>query len=284
MKTKTGSFIERILLIALATYLTLSLIPESSLRSEKHVNKSILASTASNRTIAKASILQSNADLQRKIPSKIPILMYHAIADYEGNGLKGLYVTPKIFRSQIQYLTASGFTPITFDDLARLKKLKKPIIITFDDGYKNNINAFAILKELRDSKFNSKGVIFMIANKVGTKNGLSPRQLKTISDSGIMSIQSHTYSHPSLTTTKNYKKELVDSKRILETITGKKINTLCYPIGHYNSTVISETKKYYDYAVTTKPGFADLKNRYELNRIRVSYDTSLTQFKKLVKQ
>lgn len=214
---------------------------------------------------------------------EIPILMYHAIDEYKGNGLKELYVTPKNFKAQMQYLKSAGFTPITFEDIKRIDKIKKPILITFDDGYKNNMNAYKILKELNDSKWKAKGTIFMIGNKIDTKGGLSKKQLKEMSDSGIISIQSHTETHPSLTKTKNYNKELRDIKKKLEGITGKKVIALSYPIGHYDSKVIKETKKYYTYAVTTKPGIANTsESLYEMKRLRVSYSTSLASFKKMV--
>lgn len=214
---------------------------------------------------------------------KVPILMYHAIDQYKGSGLKELYVTPKNFEAQMKYLKSAGFTPITFDDMPNISKFKKPILITFDDGYKNNRNAYNVLKKLNDSKWKAKGTIFMIGTKIDGKNGLTTSQMKEMSNSGIISFQSHTMTHPFLTATSNYKKELGDIKTKIEKITGKKVTAIAYPSGRYNSKVLAETKKYYKYAVTTQPGIANTgSNHYELKRVRVSYSTSLNSFKKSI--
>lgn len=214
----------------------------------------------------------------------VPILMYHAIDEYKGSGIKELYVTPKNFEAQMKFLKSSGYTPITFEDLPKINKIKKPILITFDDGYKNNKNAYNILKKLNDSKWKAKGVIFMIGNKINGRNGLSAKDIKNMSDSGIISFQSHTMTHPNLTSTTSYVKELGTIKTKLEKITGKKVIAIAYPSGKYNNRVIAETKKYYKYAVTTNPGIANTSsNPYELKRVRVNYSTSLESFKKMIK-
>lgn len=152
----------------------------------------------------------------------VPILMYHAIDEFKGNGIQELYVTPTNFESQMQYLKSAGFTPISFDDFKSLKDISKPILITFDDGYKNNMNAYQVLKKLNSPSFQAKATIFMIGKKIDTSSGLSTSQLKEMSDSGIISIQSHTETHPSLPTITNFEDELGSIKGKLETITGKK--------------------------------------------------------------
>ncbi|RKO61751.1 polysaccharide deacetylase family protein [Caldibacillus debilis] len=216
---------------------------------------------------------------------KVPILMYHCVDNYKGSGLKELYVTPKNFEAQMKYLKSAGFTPITFEDLPHINRIKKPVLITFDDGYKNNMNAYNILKSLKSPSFKPKATIFIIGKKIDTKNGLSKKELKLISDSGIISVQSHTESHNDLRYVKNYKKELGDIKKELEKITGKKVIALAYPSGRYNSKVIAEAKKYYQYAVTTKPGIANTaSSHFEMKRLRVSYSTSLSEFKKMLNQ
>ena len=208
--------------------------------------------------------------------------MYHHIAEYKGKGLKGLYVSPKNFEEQMSYLKSAGFTPITFDDIKNIKNVKKPVLITLDDGDKDHINAYNILKKLNSKTFKSKATFFVIGRKID-KNGLSSASLKQMSDSGIISVQSHTMTHPSLPTTKDFKKELKDIKTKIEKITSKPVTTIAYPSGVYNSKVIAETKKYYKYAVTTKPGFADTgANPYEMKRVRISHETTLSSFKKMV--
>jgi peptidoglycan/xylan/chitin deacetylase (PgdA/CDA1 family) len=215
----------------------------------------------------------------------VPILMYHAIDEFKGNGIQELYVTPANFESQMRHLKSAGFTPISFDDFNSLQDISKPILITFDDGYKNNMNAYHVLKKLNSPSFQAKATIFMIGKKIDTSSGLSTSQLKEMSDSGIISIQSHTETHPSLPTITNFEDELGGIKDKIETITGKKVTAIAYPSGQYDSNVIAESEKYYDYAVTTKPGIANTNDSpYEMKRVRINYSTTLSAFESLVNQ
>ncbi len=49
------------------------------------------------------------------------------------------------------------------------------------------------------------------------------------------------------------KRELKGSKEKLEKITGKPVIAVAYPFGHVDDKVVAETKKYYQFATTTKP-------------------------------
>jgi hypothetical protein len=77
---------------------------------------------------------------------RVPLLIYHSIDEYTGQGSKELYVTPKNFEDQMNYLRTHGFTPLTFEQWERTRLVSKPIFITIDDGYKNNLKAFSILQ------------------------------------------------------------------------------------------------------------------------------------------
>jgi len=216
---------------------------------------------------------------------RLPILMYHAIDEYQGNGSQELYVTPENFEIQMQYLKAEGFTPITFDEISEIHEIEKPVLITLDDGYKNNLSAYYILNKLNDASFQAKATIFMIGNKIDKKTGLSTEEIKDMSDSGIISFQAHTEHHPSLTTITDFETELGGNKERLEKLTGKRVTALAYPSGHYNEQVIEEAKNYFDYAVTTNAGIATADSApYELERIRISYSTTLEAFGYLLNQ
>lgn len=52
--------------------------------------------------------------------------------------------------------------------------MKKCVLITFDDGYTDNVKAaYPILK-----KYKMKATIFMIGNYIGHKNHLTEKQMK----------------------------------------------------------------------------------------------------------
>jgi len=218
---------------------------------------------------------------------KVPILIYHSIAEYNGHGSRELYVTPENFEKQMSYLRDHGYTLLTFERWRDSMKINKPIFITFDDGYKNNLNAFAIFQKLSTKEFKPTGTIFVISDFIGRSNRLSISDIKRMSDSGLISIQSHTATHPDLTKVENLNYELKESKEKIQQITGKPIIALAYPYGNTNEQVVAETKKYYLFGLTTTPGpylKTGIKNElYLLPRTYIKYSTTIEEFAKAVK-
>ncbi|QED48525.1 polysaccharide deacetylase family protein [Cytobacillus dafuensis] len=216
----------------------------------------------------------------------VPILIYHSIDEFKGHGSKELYVTPKNFEEQMMYLRDHGYTLLTFERWQDMHKVNKPIFITFDDGYKNNLNAFAIFQKLKNDRFKPTGTIFVISDFIGRSNRLSKSDIKMMADSGFFSIQSHTATHPDLTTITNYEYELMQSKDGIQKITGKPVIALAYPYGNFNEKVVEETKKYYLFGLTTTPEpFSEKGSKdelYLLPRIYIKYSTTLDDFIKIV--
>jgi peptidoglycan/xylan/chitin deacetylase (PgdA/CDA1 family) len=218
---------------------------------------------------------------------KVPILVYHSIDEYNGLGSKELYVTPENFEKQIRYLKNNGYTLLTFENWQEIYKVNKPIFITFDDGYKNNLNAFEIFRKIKNDRFQPKGTLFVISDYVGNRNRLTKEELKRMADSGFFSVQSHTDKHLDLTKINNYENELKRSKEKIEKMTGKPVIALAYPYGNFNNKVVKEAKKYYRFGLTTTPGpYKEIgfeNELYLLPRIYVKYSTTLEDFAKLVK-
>ncbi|MGF2712551.1 polysaccharide deacetylase family protein, partial [Bacillus cereus] len=61
---------------------------------------------------------------------KVPVLMYHAIDDYHGQGIKDLFVSPANFEAQMKYLKDNGYTLLTFERWSDINKVNKPIFVT----------------------------------------------------------------------------------------------------------------------------------------------------------
>lgn len=70
----------------------------------------------------------------------VPILTYHRIVPVKPSVPgHGIWVEVGKFRQQMRLLHLMGFNTISLDMLASGDKFpKKPIIITFDDGYEDN--------------------------------------------------------------------------------------------------------------------------------------------------
>ncbi|MFS0820303.1 polysaccharide deacetylase family protein [Bacillus sp. 1P02SD] len=213
----------------------------------------------------------------------VPILMYHAIDEYKGKGLKGLFVSPTNFESQMKYLKENKYTLLTFEQWGERNKVNKPILVTFDDGMKNNMNALRVLQSLEDENFLPRATEFVVAGRIGASPyWLSSEDIKQMVSSGIFSIQSHTMSHADLPIISNYENELNASKQKIENLTGYPVIAIAYPAGQFNDKVVEETKNYYTFAVTTKPGKFISKGKPNelllLKRIRITSETTLRQF------
>lgn len=104
--------------------------------------------------------------------------------------------------------------------------------------------------------------------------------------SGMISIQSHTATHPDLTKINNFDFELKKSKEKIQNITGKPVIALAYPYGNTNKKVVEETKKYYSYGLTTTPEVFSEKGMkdelYFLPRMYIKYSTTIEDFGKIV--
>lgn len=250
----------------------------SGQRGEYHVEAYDLLADGTQELLAKTTLV---------FQQYVPILMYHAIDDYKGVGLKELFVPPNNFEAQMRYLKENGFTLLTFEHWNEVNQVNKPILITFDDGMKNNMNALRVLQELKDEQFQPTATEYVIAGYIDSGSyRLSTEDIKEMVDSGIFSIQSHTMSHADLPKITNYEEELHASKDKIEQITGKPVIAIAYPYGHYDERVMEETKKYYKFATTTKPGqFIETGEPNEMllmHRVRISYSTTIKQFAALV--
>ena len=70
---------------------------------------------------------------------EIPVLTYHRIPQTRPSDSKfNIYVTVDELDWQIKNLKQRGFEFITFNEIADGVQVKKPVILTFDDGYECN--------------------------------------------------------------------------------------------------------------------------------------------------
>ncbi|MEY7999393.1 polysaccharide deacetylase family protein [Clostridium sp. Mt-5] len=212
----------------------------------------------------------------------IPILYYHSI-DYEkGNELR---VPKEKFREEMQYLKKNGYTTLTMNEFYDFLVYNKPVpnksvVITFDDGYKDNYeNAFPILKE-----YGFKATIFIITSTIDNEKGfLTSSQLKEMEDYGI-DIESHTVNHDKLDrlTYDEQLKTLKNSKDFLEKLLDKKVNYIAYPYGEWNQDTVKATKAAgYNLAFTTVAGWANKdEGLYTLDRVYVSANHGMDEFQR----
>lgn len=242
---------------------------------------------------------------QREIVKKrryeMPVIMYHRVIKAETEkGVHGTYVTVEQFEEQMKYLKKKGYETVTFKDLLnnrykqRFDKDKKWIMLTFDDGYKDNYeNAFPILK-----KYQFKGIIYILDgieyNKWDVENSENPEKRFTLMNRDeLLEMQNygiefggHTCTHPRLTelSLEETKTEVINSKFNIEKTIGRELLSFAYPYGSLNEEIKKIPQEIgYRFAVATDSGsivFSD--DLFEIRRIGIFPTNNLFNFKRKV--
>jgi len=188
---------------------------------------------------------------------RVPVIMYHSIL----KSRSGKYiVSPVVLEADMQHLIKHGYTTVFAQDVidyvhGKGELPEKPIIITFDDGYYNNmIYVLPIFKKL-----GLKGVINIVghyADKAVAEGDNNPNyshlsweQMRELKDSGVFEIGNHTYdmhNHgPRTGVTKKRGESADDYRKALEADIGKlqceltnksgiTPNIFAYPFGKYS--------------------------------------------------
>lgn len=183
---------------------------------------------------------------------KVPIIMYHGVTN-DVWGATDLFVRPEDLDAQLQYLAENGYTPIWFEDLAHVDRIEKPVLLTFDDGYADNYHELFPLLQ----KYGMKATIFVITGTIDyNPRNLTSEQIRELSASGLVSIQSHTVTHPYLgqQTPEEQEWELTQSKLALLRLTGKEPYVICYPSGNYNEDTLELAKTHYRMGIDMNGG------------------------------
>lgn len=176
---------------------------------------------------------------------RVPILEYHYIrvnpdpSDRLGYNLS---VTPADFQAQMDWLAANHYHPVTIADLrsyfqSGLPLPSRPVVLTFDDGYKDFYStAFPILAAHR-----FKAVSYVVPGFLNGPRYLTTDEVVTLDRSGLVEIASHTMTHVNLATAApaDLAWQVGQSKAVLEGMVGHPVLDFCYPSGAFNPTVES---------------------------------------------
>ena len=149
--------------------------------------------------------------------------------------------------ADLKQLQENGYEPIWFSDLAHIEDYEKPVILTFDDGYDDNYTVlYPLLK-----KYQTKATIFVIGNAMGSQHKMTQEQVYELAASGLVSIQSHTYTHGNLSAMDEpaLRQEMDLSNAALAAATGQIPYVLCYPEGKYSHLTMDVAKDYYTFAL-----------------------------------
>ena len=193
----------------------------------------------------------------------LPILMYHQVLDLPSK-LGKYVISTREFEADLKLLTELGYETITITDLVdycdgKRALPKKPIMLTFDDGYQTDyLNVFPLLK-----KYNTKAVFSVVGAYVERYSTpgidkhinyahLSWSEIREMQDSGLCEFQNHSYNMHSLTSrhgclkingeSYDHYKTIIDddlahSQSLFEKELKKKPLCFTYPYGGTNDTL-----------------------------------------------
>lgn len=225
--------------------------------------------------------------LPERLPSRkivVPILMYHRINVASPSApaiTRRLTVHPRIFARQMRWLRRHDYRTITqrelFDALMCGRRLgRRPILITFDDGYRDNFfNASPVL-----ARHDMRATAYVISGRISGDDPsfLKWWQVRALERRGV-EIGSHTVSHRDLTSLSNRRAfaELIRARRVLERRLGHRVPWLAYPFGAYDARIERLARRAgYVLAVTTEPGAQQSARRpLALPRLRVLDSTGV---------
>ena len=203
-------------------------------------------------------------------PEGVLILEYHKVNDWSEDSYT---VKPEDFAAQMDELRAQGYETISILDFLRAKKGKqtlpeKAVIVTLDDGYKDNYTDMLPIMESRGMK----ATVFMVTNDIGLPGYLTWDMLRDMQNRGI-EIGSHTANHLPLTemSPADAREEVQLSKTLMEWNGIKTIFGLSYPNGKYKDFMPQMLKESeYLAAVTGDAGLNTFEtNPYLLHRINI---------------
>ncbi len=221
----------------------------------------------------KLKIYKLIADIFRIKSKGYKILMYHSI-DINVDKEEYYKVSFNNFRQQMEYI-ANNYK---VKRLSEIKKNGSGIVVTFDDGYRDNLlYAVPVLEKLKIPY-----TIFISTKKIGKKEGtkeyLTVNDIRELSKLPFCNIGSHGHSHISLAglSLDKLKRELEISKKILEEITFLKIFAISFPHGSFDEQALKAVYETgYTHGATSR--FGSNKSNFDylcLKRIDIwGYDT-----------
>ena len=203
-----------------------------------------------------------------------PILLYHH--------------PPVNMERQFQHLVDHGYVTVSLQQIADAQNGKgvlpaKPVVITFDDGFADQMPMLDLLK-----KYNLKAVFYIInggqgsnfhigANKKandpeGGDAYLSWDQIRVLDQSGFAEIAAHTMNHLDLAkmTPDVQRFEIIEGKHYLEEKLGHIVTDFCFPYGAFNQSAINIVKEAgFTTATTTLPGTdQSVASPFTMRRVR----------------
>lgn len=186
-----------------------------------------------------------------------------------------LSVPPERFEAHLRALRDEGYTSISLHDLALALQIgyplpENPLIITFDDGYRDNYtNALPLL-----CRYGFTATFFLITSLIDDERPEYVTWDQVVEmDAAGMEMQAHGYTHVDLRgrDVDYLIWQMLGAKEAIEARTHKPVRFFCYPSGKYDDLAMEVLHSaHYWGALTVNEGAEHPSDRmFQLERIRV---------------
>src|SRR5713226_5761910 len=187
-------------------------------------------------------------------------------------------ISAEEFRSQMAAIQGQGLNGVSVSEA--LQFAGPGVAITVDDGCETDLLALApILKQ-----FGYGATFYITVGFLGQRGYLSAAQLCELNGLGF-EIGCHSMTHPYLSDLDDasLKREIVDSKNMLEQIIGKRVEHFSCPGGRYDSRAIQVAKDagYRTVANSSPRVNSPTTDRFSLGRVAITRGLSKTAFQQL---
>ncbi|MBU3758986.1 MAG: polysaccharide deacetylase family protein [Candidatus Omnitrophica bacterium] len=218
--------------------------------------------------------------------NKIAVLNYHEVQSSKqyiaaSPEERSYALRSDVFENQMAALTLMGFRCGTLSDLQKKDAGGRMFLLTFDDGCLSHYEHVRPI--LEDRGF--RGVFFVSAGLIGSGRCMTASQLRGMVKAGF-EIGSHGYDHVPLTTLsdQDLRREIFDSRRKLEDVTGAPVRSFSIPRGFYHPRVRHcVVSSGYGFLFTSHFGLHELGgDPYYIRRMAVKSTTSSPDFESWV--
>lgn len=188
-------------------------------------------------------------DTANRVEPLVTILVYHRFSDTADDSMT---VRMNTFKSQLHVLREHGYHIVALravvdwlrDPDATLPH--KPVAITVDDGHRSVFEK--LLPVMLSEHF--PVTLFIYPSAISNASyALTWEQLRTLKQTGLIEIQSHTYWHPNFNIERrrlapaDFRQfvhlQLDESRRRIESQTGATVDMLAWPFGLYDDELIT---------------------------------------------
>jgi peptidoglycan/xylan/chitin deacetylase (PgdA/CDA1 family) len=227
---------------------------------------------------------------------RIPIFNYHTVTDHPQPGIAGFAVRPDDLARHLDLIVARHCTALTISALVDLldRDLAPPpatVVITFDDGYEDNLTVAApllVARGLPATVFVTTG--FLPGCPGGSIVGPGPMlpwgYLPDLETAGL-EVGSHSHTHPELDVLSKTaaSHEIRHSKSLLEEALGHPVDSFAYPHGYATSWLQQEVcRAGFRSASGVRDAFSHTgDNRWLLSRLIVRSTTTCDQIDRLLR-